>query len=107
MLHALFQTTLKYEQIHRFDEWFVTSLLVDEGRCQGAVAIELATGKILAVTAKAVIICTGGCGKVFPYTTNANIKTGDGMSLAYRAGVPLKDMELCNTILPVCHSPAY
>ena len=93
MLHALFQTTLKYEQIHRFDEWFVTSLLVDEGRCQGAVAIEMATGKILAITAKAVIICTGGCGKVFPYTTNANIKTGDGMALAYRAGVPLKDME--------------
>jgi fumarate reductase flavoprotein subunit len=93
MLHALFQTTLKYEQIQRFDEWFVTKLLVDDGRCQGAVAIEMATGKIHAITAKAVIICTGGCGKVFPYTTNASIKTGDGMSLAYRAGVPLKDME--------------
>ncbi|MDL5047990.1 fumarate reductase (quinol) flavoprotein subunit [Oscillatoria amoena NRMC-F 0135] len=93
MLHTLFQTTLKYDQIHRFDEWFVTKLLVDEGRCQGAVAIEMATGKIAAITAAAVIICTGGCGKVFPYTTNANIKTGDGMSLAYRAGVPLKDME--------------
>jgi fumarate reductase flavoprotein subunit len=93
MLHALFQTTLKYEQIQRFDEWFVTSLLVDDDRCQGAVAIEMATGKIHAITAKAVIICTGGCGKVFPYTTNASIKTGDGMSLAYRAGVPLKDME--------------
>jgi fumarate reductase flavoprotein subunit len=93
MLHTLFQTTLKYEQIHRYDEYFVTKLLVDDGRCQGAVAIEITTGKIHAITAKAVIICTGGCGKVFPYTTNANIKTGDGMSLAYRAGVPLKDME--------------
>ncbi len=93
MLHTLFQTTLKYEQIHRFDEWFVTRLLVDDGRCQGAVAIEMATGRIHAITAKAVILCTGGCGKVFPYTTNASIKTGDGMSLAYRAGVPLKDME--------------
>lgn len=93
MLHTLFQTTLKYEQIHRYDEWFVTKLLVDEGRCQGAVAIEMVTGKIHAITAKAVIMCTGGSGKVFPYTTNANIKTGDGMSLAYRAGVPLKDME--------------
>jgi fumarate reductase flavoprotein subunit len=93
MLHTLFQTTLKYDGIRRYDEWFVTRLLVDEGRCQGVVAIELATGKIEAITAKAVILCTGGCGKVFPFTTNANIKNGDGMALAYRAGAPLKDME--------------
>ncbi len=93
MLHALFQTTLKYDQIQRYDEWFVTKLLVDDGCCQGVVAVELATGKIQAIAAKAVIICTGGCGRVFPFTTNANIKNGDGMALAYRAGVPLKDME--------------
>jgi fumarate reductase flavoprotein subunit len=93
MLHALFQTTLKYDPIQRYDEWFVTKLLVDDGRCLGVVAIELATGRIQAIAAKAVIICTGGCGRVFPFTTNANIKNGDGMALAYRAGVPLKDME--------------
>src|SRR3989442_2212003 len=93
MLHTLFQTTLKYDVIQRYDEFFVTKLLVDEGRCQGVVAIELGTGKIHAITAKAVILCTGGCGKVFPFTTNANIKNGDGMALAYRAGAPLKDME--------------
>jgi fumarate reductase flavoprotein subunit len=93
MLHALFQTTLKYEAIQRYDECFVTKLLVEDGRCQGVVAIELATGKILNITAKAVILCTGGCGKVFPFTTNASIKNGDGMALAYRAGAPLKDME--------------
>jgi fumarate reductase flavoprotein subunit len=93
MLHTLFQTTLKYDSIQRYDECFVTKLLVDEGRCQGVVAIEVATGKILAITAKAVILCTGGCGKIFPFTTNANIKNGDGMALAYRAGAPLKDME--------------
>jgi len=93
MLHALFQTTLKYDPIQRYDEWFVTKLLVDDGRCQGVVAIELATGRIQAIAAKAVILCTGGCGKVFPFTTNANIKNGDGMALAYRAGAPLKDME--------------
>jgi fumarate reductase flavoprotein subunit len=93
MLHALFQTTLKYDGIQRYDEWFVTKLLVDEGRCQGVVAIELATGKIQAILAKAVILGTGGCGKVFPFTTNAAIKNGDGMALAYRAGAPLKDME--------------
>ena len=93
MLHALFQTSLKYRSITRYDEWFVTRLLVEDGRVQGVVAIELMTGKIQAITAKSVILCTGGCGKVFPFTTNANIKNGDGMALAYRAGVPLKDME--------------
>ena len=93
MLHALFQTSLKYGSITRYDEWFVTRLLVEDGRVQGVVAIELMTGRIQAITAKSVILCTGGCGKVFPFTTNANIKNGDGMSLAYRAGVPLKDME--------------
>jgi fumarate reductase flavoprotein subunit len=93
MLHTLFQTSLKYPGIRRHDECFVTKLLVDEGRCQGVVAIELATGQIQAITAKAVILCTGGCGKIFPFTTNANIKNGDGMALAYRAGAALKDME--------------
>lgn len=93
MLHTLFQTSLKYAPITFYNEWFVTSLLVDDGRCQGAVAIELATGKVHTLRAKAVILTTGGAGKVFPFTTNANIKTGDGMALAYRAGVPLKDME--------------
>lgn len=93
MLHALFQTSLKYDPIKRYDEWFVTRLLVDDGRVQGVVAIELMSGKIQCILAKAVIICTGGAGKVFPFTTNANIKCGDGMSLAFRAGVPLKDME--------------
>ena len=93
MLHALFQTSLKYDAVERYDEYFVSKLLVDEGRCQGVVAIELATGKVLAITAKAVILSTGGCGKIFPFTTNANIKNGDGMALAYRAGAPVKDME--------------
>src|SRR6187455_3473531 len=93
MLHTLFQTSLKFSNVFRYDEWFVTKLLVDDGRVQGVVALELATGKIEAITAKAVILCTGGCGRVFRFTTNASIKTGDGMALAYRAGAPLKDME--------------
>ena len=93
MLHALFQTSLKYKAVKRFDEWFVTKLLVDNGRCLGVVAIELATGQLHSITAKAVMLCTGGCGKIFSFTTNANIKNGDGMALAYRAGAPLKDME--------------
>jgi len=93
MLHTLFQTSLRYERITRYDEWFVTKLLVDDGQVRGVVAIELMSGRIEMITAKAVILCTGGCGRVYPFTTNANIKTGDGMALAYRAGAPLKDME--------------
>jgi fumarate reductase flavoprotein subunit len=93
MLHTLFQTSLKYPGVTRYDEWFVTTLLVDDGRVQGVVAIDLMSGRIEAITAGAVILCTGGCGRVFPFTTNAAIKSGDGMALAYRAGAPLKDME--------------
>lgn len=93
MLHTLFQTSLKYRSVKRYDEWFVSRLLVDDGRCRGVTAIEMATGEVHAIAAKAVILCTGGCGKIFPFTTNANIKNGDGMALAYRAGAPLKDME--------------
>jgi fumarate reductase flavoprotein subunit len=93
LLHTLFQTSLKYEAVTRYDEWFVTKLLVEDGRVQGVVAIELATGRIETITAKAIILATGGCGRVYPFTTNASIKTGDGMALAYRVGAPLKDME--------------
>ena len=93
MLHTLFQTALKYNNITRYDEWFVTRLLTHDGRCQGAAALELRTGQIRPIAAKAVILCTGGGGRIFPFTTNAAIKSGDGMALAYRAGVPLKDME--------------
>jgi fumarate reductase flavoprotein subunit len=93
MLHTLFQTSLKYASVARYDEWFVTKLLVDDGRVHGVIALEVMSGKVEAITARAVILCTGGCGRVFPFTTNASIKTGDGMALAYRAGAPLKDME--------------
>lgn len=93
MLHTLFQTSLKYTTVKRYDEWFATTLLVDDGRCQGAAAIDLRTGRVHMIAARAVILCTGGAGRVFPFTTNGAICTGDGMALAYRAGVPLKDME--------------
>lgn len=93
LLHTLFQTSLKYKAVTRYDEFFVTKLLVDDGRVQGVVALELMSGKVQAITAKSVILCTGGCGRIFPFTTNASISTGDGMALAYQAGAPLKDME--------------
>jgi succinate dehydrogenase flavoprotein subunit len=93
LLHSLFQTSLKYDNIVRYDECFLTSLLVDDGKVRGVTTINLYTGQVEVIAGKAVILCTGGGGRVFPFTTNAAINTGDGMALAYRAGVPLKDME--------------
>jgi fumarate reductase flavoprotein subunit len=93
MLHALFQTSLKYDNIVRYDEFYATSLLADDGKIRGVTAINIYNGRLEAIAGKAVILCTGGGGRVFPFTTNAAIKTGDGMAMAYRAGVPLKDME--------------
>lgn len=93
MLHSLFQTSLKYPGIVPYDEWFATTLLIHDGRCQGVAALEQRTGRVEVIAGRSVIICTGGAGKVYPFTTNGAIKTGDGMSMAYRAGVALKDME--------------
>ncbi len=93
MLHTLYQTSLKYDRIAWYDEWFVTSLMQDDGKICGVTALNVRSGGIYAIPAKAVILCTGGAGKLFAFTTNASIKTGDGMALTYRAGGPLKDME--------------
>jgi fumarate reductase flavoprotein subunit len=93
ILHTLFQTSLRFPTITRFDEFFTTDLLVEDGRCVGLTAIEMRSGQMFCFRAPAVIIAAGGAGRVFPFTTNGAIKTGDGMSIAYRAGVPLKDME--------------
>ena len=94
MLHTVFQTSLQYDQIHRHDEAFVTKLLVEDSRCVGVVAVDMRSGRFMALTAKAVILATGGLGRIYAFTTNGNVCTGDGMALAYRAGVPLKDMEM-------------
>jgi len=93
ILHTLFQTSLQHPSIERFDEYYVTDLLVDDGRCQGFTALEMRSGQMRRFHSRAVIVATGGAGRMFPFTTNGAIKTGDGMALAYRAGVPLKDME--------------
>ncbi|MBC5766023.1 fumarate reductase (quinol) flavoprotein subunit [Ramlibacter sp. GTP1] len=93
MLHTLFQTSIKYPQIQRFDEHFCVDLVVEDGRVQGVVAIDISTGEFTLVQAPSVIIATGGAGRVFRENTNGGIVTGDGMALAYRHGVPLRDME--------------
>ncbi len=93
MLHTLFQTSIKYPQIQRLDEHFCVDLLVDDGRVRGAVTVQIASGGFTLVEAGAVVIATGGAGRVFRENTNGGIVTGDGMALAYRHGVPLRDME--------------
>jgi fumarate reductase flavoprotein subunit len=93
ILHTLFQTSLQFPSIRRFDEYFCCDLIVEDGRCQGALLIESRTGRFVFVQAKAVVMATGGAGRVFLQSTNAGTVTGDGMALAYRHGVPLRDME--------------
>jgi fumarate reductase flavoprotein subunit len=93
ILHTLFQTSLQFPTIRRFDEYFALELLHKDGVCRGVVAMEMRSGRFFRFQAPAVILATGGAGQAFPFTTNGAIKTGDGMGMAYRAGVPLKDME--------------
>ena len=93
MLQVLYEQLLK-ANVRVYEEWFVTSLIMEGGGCHGVVALELMTGKLLAIRSKAVILATGGLGRVYEPTTNGLICTGDGMALAYRAGAPLMDMEM-------------
>ena len=93
VLHTLFQTSIKYPAIKRLDEHFCTELVVHDGRCHGVVAIDISSGEFTFVAAKAVVIATGGAGRVFLQNTNGGIVTGDGMAMAYRHGVALRDME--------------
>ena len=93
ILHTLFQTSTHYPSIKRFDEHFCLDLIVDDGRAQGATVLSPSTGKFTAIFARSVILATGGAGRVFRQNTNGGIVTGDGMALAYRHGVPLRDME--------------
>ena len=93
ILHTLFQTSLQFPSIKRYDEYFALDLLHRDGVCRGVAAMEMRSGRFFRFLAPAVIMATGGSGQIFPFTTNGAIKTGDGMAMAYRAGVPLKDME--------------
>ena len=93
ILHVLYEQIVK-SQIQVYSEFWVASLIVEDGACQGLVCLDLKTQKIYTIQAQAVILATGGAGQVFAPTTNALVCTGDGMSHAYRAGVPLMDMEM-------------
>jgi succinate dehydrogenase / fumarate reductase flavoprotein subunit len=93
MLHTLYTVCVKYE-IPTYEEWFVTELVKDSsGGCCGVVAYDMVHGTIQTIGAKAVVLATGGAGRVYRPSTNSHSSTGDGMGLALKAGVPLKDME--------------
>ena len=96
MLHVLYEQLMKHhETVERFEEWFTTSLILDEsGACAGVIARDVRSGRMEAFTAKNVILACGGAGQAYKPTTNGLIVTGDGIALAYRAGSPLMDMEM-------------
>jgi succinate dehydrogenase / fumarate reductase flavoprotein subunit len=96
LLHVLYEQLMKFhEQIDRYEEWFVTSLVQDEtGACTGAIARSIKDGRLETFNAKGTILASGGAGQCFKPTTNALICTGDGITQAYRVGAKLMDMEM-------------
>lgn len=92
-MQALYDTLMKFANVKRYDEVFVTSIQVENGHFAGLTALDMATGEFLALAGKALVIATGGTGRMFGFTTYAHTVTGDGMALAFKAGLPLKDME--------------
>jgi succinate dehydrogenase / fumarate reductase flavoprotein subunit len=93
LIHVLYEQVMK-RNIETYEEFFVWKLVVDDDRCQGVIAWDLLDGGLKAIGAKTVILATGGAGRLYTGTTNAYSCTGDGMALALRGGVALKDMEM-------------
>ncbi|MBI5598635.1 MAG: FAD-dependent oxidoreductase [Deltaproteobacteria bacterium] len=92
LVHLLYEQLIKHG-VYLYDEWHVVSLVTHDNSVRGVIALELTTGKLHRLHSRAVIIATGGYGRVFNTSTNAITSTGDGMALALRAGAPLMDME--------------
>ncbi len=93
MLHVMYEQLIK-DGLRIYEEWFVTDLIMEDSMCKGCVAMEIRSGEVHVIAAKSTIIATGGAGRVYEPSTNALICTGDGLSIAYRAGAPLMDMEM-------------
>lgn len=92
LLQTVYEQSVKRD-IKEYQEYFVTSLIADEGSCGGVIALNIRTGEFVPIIAKATILATGGLAWIYSISTNSMINTGNGMTIAYRAGVPLKDME--------------
>ena len=93
LIHVLYEQVMKRD-IHVYEEYFAWQLVEDDGRCQGVICWDLVNGGLRTLGAKTVILATGGAGRLYQGTTNAYSCTGDGMAMALRLGVPLKDMEM-------------
>lgn len=92
-VQTLYDTLQKYAHITRYDEWMATSLLIKNNAYCGFTAVGLAEGRFAAFKSKALIIATGGACRIYGFTTYSHTVTGDGMAIAFKAGLPLKDME--------------
>jgi succinate dehydrogenase / fumarate reductase flavoprotein subunit len=92
-MQTLYDTTRKFDNIHFFQEWYVTSLIVDHNVFKGLTAIGLKTGDFHVFNTKAAVIGTGGAGRLYRFATYGYSSTPDGLALAYRVGVPIEDME--------------
>ncbi len=92
-MQTLYDTCTRHECITFYQECFATSLVVEQGEFRGITAIELKTGELIALSAKAGIIATGGAGRLYSFATYGHGSTPDGIVMGYRAGIPLKDME--------------
>ncbi|HET7142726.1 MAG TPA: succinate dehydrogenase/fumarate reductase flavoprotein subunit [Anaerolineales bacterium] len=93
-MQTLYDTLMKHtKKINRYDEGFVTSIIIENNRFAGLTMIDMINGRQVLIRGKALIIATGGAGQIFGFTTYSETVTGDGLAMAYRAGLPLKDME--------------
>ena len=92
-MQTLYDTCQKFDNIEFLNEWFVTSILQSEQKFVGITAIELSNGNFHTIKGKALIIATGGAGRIYSFSTYALSSTPDGLDMAYRAGLALKDME--------------
>jgi succinate dehydrogenase / fumarate reductase flavoprotein subunit len=93
ILQTLYQQCIKRD-VRFFNEFYCLDLLMEDGRCAGIVAYELATGELHVFRSKAVLFATGGFGRIFKISSNAHALTGDGPAVCFRRGLPLEDMEM-------------
>ncbi len=92
-MQTLYDTLNQYSNVTRYDEWFITSILTQDGEFRGLTALDMTTGEFHVLKGKALIIASGGIGRISGFTTYSHSATGDGIAMAYRAGIALKDME--------------
>ncbi|MCE4601655.1 MAG: succinate dehydrogenase/fumarate reductase flavoprotein subunit [Desulfurococcales archaeon] len=92
-MHTLYNKLLQYDGWERYDEWYITNVVVEDGEFRGLYAVNLRDGNLYLFKAKAAILALGGAGRLYNFATYAHTVTGDGWGIAYRAGIPLKDPE--------------